>query len=156
MKYLSIVLLAVVMLSGIGRAEAGGVGFGVIIGEPTGLSAKFWLGGDAAVDAAAAWSLFRHSARLHVHADFLWHSFDLLQVSPGQLPLYYGLGGRVVLASDDDDDDATVGMRVPVGLEYLFDGPPIGLLLEVVPVLDLLPKTDFDVNGAIGGRFYFR
>lgn len=154
MKCLCIALLAVAVLSGIGRAEAEGVGFGIIIGEPTGLSAKFWLGGDAAVDAAAAWSLWRRVERLHFHADFLWHSFDLLKVSPGKLPLYYGLGGRVILGSDEDD--TRVGMRVPVGLEYLFDGPPIGLFLEVVPILDLLPKTDFDVNGAVGGRFYFR
>ena len=154
MKYLCVVLLAVAVLSGIGRAEGSGVGFGVIVGEPTGLSAKFWLGGDAAVDAAAAWSLLRRVERLHVHADFLWHSFDLLEVSPGQLPLYYGIGGRVKLASGDNK--LRVGCRVPVGLEYLFDGPPIGLFIEVVPILDLLPATGFNMNGAIGGRFYFR
>lgn len=153
MKYLCIVLLAVALLSGVGRAQAEGVGFGVIIGEPTGLSAKFWLGGNAAFDAAAAWSVYRYAA-LHVHADFLWHSFDLLKVSPGQLPLYYGIGGRVKLASDEHK--TRVGMRIPVGLEYLFDGPPIGLFLEVVPILNLLPGTGFDINGAVGGRFYFR
>jgi hypothetical protein len=153
MKYLCIVLLAVAVLGGVGRAEAGGVGFGVIVGEPTGLSAKFWLGGNTAVDAAAAWSVYRYAA-LHVHGDFLWHSFDLLKVSPGQLPLYLGIGGRLKLASDNYK--TRVGMRVPFGLEYLFDELPIGLFLEVVPILNLLPETGFDMNGAIGGRFYFR
>ena len=153
MKRWHTALLVFVALSVPGLAEAEGVGFGIILGEPTGVSAKFWLGGNAAVDGAAAWSVYPYAA-LHIHADFLWHSFDILRVSPGQLPLYYGLGGRVKLASDEHR--TRVGMRVPVGLEYLFDEPPIGLFLEVVPILDLLPGTGFGMNGAIGGRYYFR
>ena len=137
-------------------AAPSGFGLGIIVGEPTGLSAKAWMGGNAAVDAAAAWSFYRHSA-LHVHADFLLHNFGLIPVSAGELPLYYGIGGRIkFIEHDEDDDKIQLGVRVPVGLEYLFQDAPFGLFVEVVPLLDLVPDTDFDFNGGIGCRFYFR
>lgn len=137
-------------------AQGAGTGLGIIIGEPTGVSAKFWLGGNTAFDVAAAWSVYKYTA-LHLHADVLYHSFDLLKVAPGSLPAYVGFGARVKLAGRAEaDKDLRIGARVPFGLEYLFDGPPVGLFLEIAPLLDLLPGTGFGVNGAIGARWYFR
>jgi hypothetical protein len=48
-----------------------------------------------------------------------------------------------------------VGIRVPLGLEYLFASPSLGVFAEIVPIFDLSPKTAVDLNGAIGVRFYF-
>jgi hypothetical protein len=149
-----VVLLAIVTAAAV--AKPSGVGLGIIVGEPTGLSAKAWLSGNAAVDAAAGWSM-RHRY-VHLHADFLLHNFGLLNVDPGDLPLHYGIGGRLVLTGGDKDDkdEMTVGLRVPVGVSYLFDTAPFDLFLEVVPLLNLLPETEFDINGAVGVRYYFR
>jgi len=149
-----VVLLALLTTAAV-AAEPSGLGFGIIVGEPTGLSAKAWLSGNAAVDAAAGWST-RHEY-VHLHADFLLHDFGLFEVDPGDLPLYYGIGGRLVLAGSDNDDkdEMTVGLRVPVGVSYLFDTAPFDLFLEVVPLLNLLPETEFDMNGAVGVRYYF-
>jgi hypothetical protein len=36
-------------------AQADGFGVGIILGEPTGLSGKYWLTEKTAVDAAVAW-----------------------------------------------------------------------------------------------------
>lgn len=125
------------------------VGVGVIVGEPTGLSLKSWTGGNNAFDVGLAWSLDRDA--VHVHADYLWHNFNLFdEIDEGSLPLYYGIGGRVIL----DDDDAVVGARVPVGLNYLFEDAPIGLFLEVAPIINLAPDTELDVDGGVGIRFY--
>ncbi|MCW9708749.1 hypothetical protein J6I44_17955 [Aliifodinibius sp. 1BSP15-2V2] len=125
------------------------IGIGVMVGEPTGLSLKSWLGGNNAFDVGLAWSLNRDA--VHVHADYLWHNFNLFdEVDEGSLPLYYGIGGRVILA----DDDAVIGARVPVGLNYLFEDAPIGLFMEVAPIINLAPDTDLDVEGGIGIRFY--
>jgi len=130
-------------------AQADGIGVGIILGEPTGLSGKLWLTEKTAADAAVAWSMWDGGA-LHVHADFLVHSFNLINVSQGQLPLYFGIGARVKLS-----DDPMVGVRVPVGLAYLFGSAPIDVFLELVPILDLVPATDFDFNSAIGIRYFF-
>ncbi|SHG26293.1 hypothetical protein SAMN05443144_1239 [Fodinibius roseus] len=127
-----------------------GVGIGFMVGEPTGLSLKSWTGGNNAFDVGLAWSLGRYDA-VNIHADYLWHNYDLFsEIESGRLPFYYGIGGRLILA----DDDAVIGARIPVGLNYLFDNSPVGLFLEIAPIFNLAPETDFDVDGALGVRFY--
>jgi hypothetical protein len=129
-----------------------GFGLGIIIGEPTGPCFKHWLGNKSAIDGAIAWSFDRHGS-LHLHADYLLHVFSAVKVDRGWLPFYYGIGGRIKFGHDDDDD--RLGVRIPLGFEYLFDNAPPGIFLEVVPILDLVPKTDIEYNAAIGVRYYF-
>ncbi len=123
-------------------------GIGIILGEPTGLSAKQFVGNSEAFDAAAAWS-FIDEAALHLHADYLFHDYSLIPISVGRLPVYYGIGARLKLA-----DDPLIGVRIPVGISYEFSNSPIDIFFEIVPILDLAPKTDFQLNGAIGIRLY--
>lgn len=160
-RLLILVTILLICVSGVALADDGlkttgrtfgSVGLGVIIGEPTGISFKGWLGSKSAVDAAVAWS-FEKNAKFHVHADYLLHTFNLIPVEKGRLPMYYGIGGRFTIREDDHDD--LIGIRFPIGLEYLFDELPLDLFLELVPVLDLAPKTDVDFNGAIGIRYMF-
>ncbi len=73
-------------------AQDSGLGVGIIVGEPTGLSAKSWISSRDAVDAGVAWSVSNEWFR--IHADYLRHAFDLIPVEQGQLPLYYGIGVR--------------------------------------------------------------
>lgn len=139
-------------------AQKGQFGAGIIIGEPTGLSAKFNLGSGNAIDAGLAWS-FKNPSGMHVHADYLYHAYNLIRVSSGKLPVYFGIGGRIKFknneAGSNNDNSATIGVRIPVGLSYEFATAPLDLFLEIAPTLNLAPKTEFDLNGAIGLRFYF-
>ncbi|MDZ7681303.1 MAG: hypothetical protein U5J63_06195 [Fodinibius sp.] len=41
-----------------------------------------------------------------------------------------------------------------MGVNYLFEDSPIGLFFEVAPIFNIVPSTDFDVDGGIGVRFY--
>lgn len=126
------------------------VGIGFMVGEPTGLSLKSWSGGGNAVDVGLAWSLGRYDA-INIHADYLWHNYEVFaDADPGILPLYYGIGGRAIF----DENDAVIGARVPVGMNYLFEESPIGLFIEVAPIFNVAPETDFDFDGALGVRFY--
>jgi len=52
------------------------------------------------------------------------------------------------------ENDAVLGARVPVGIDYLFDESPVGIFFEVAPIFNIAPSTGFDVDGAIGVRFY--
>lgn len=119
---------------------------GIILGEPTGLSAKQNLGGDKAVDAAAAWS-FSGEKSLSLHSDYLWFRNNVFKVEKGRLPLYYGVGARLKL-----QDKSLIGARFPIGLQYFFPAERFTVFLEIAPVLDLFPDTDFDLNAAIGFR----
>ena len=129
-------------------AQDSGFGIGVMLGEPTGLSAKMWTSRTTAAQFGAAWSFENY---FHVHGDFIMHKYDLINVSKGELPVYFGLGARILFS----DPDMKIGVRVPVGLDYHFAGGPFDLFFEVVPILNLVPSTDFDINGAIGFRYFF-
>ena len=143
-----IAVMAVMLLAG-SAASQGTFGLGIIVGEPTGVSVKGWLTDRTAIDGAAAWA-FSDEAALHIHADYLLHNFDLITVEQGKLPIHFGIGARVKF-----EDESRVGVRIPVGLTYIFDGAPIDIFFEVVPILDLIPDTEFDLNAAIGARFFF-
>jgi hypothetical protein len=123
-------------------------GIGIILGDPTGVSAKLYTGNSNAFDFAAAWS-FEGSGNFLFQTDYVWQS-ALSKTSGGTFALYYGIGGRIVFA-----DDPTVGLRIPIGIDYIFSDAPIDIFAEIVPVLDLIPSTDFDLNGGIGVRFWF-
>ena len=131
-------------------------GFGVIVGEPTGLSLKYWLDDERAIDGAAAWS-FSENDSFQLHGDYLIHNYDLLGVD--ELPCYYGLGARLKFKDSDgrgrNEDHAIFGIRFPLGVTYLFDEIPLDVFAELVPVLDVAPDADADINAAIGLRFYF-
>ncbi len=129
----------------------GNIGLGVILGEPTGLSAKFWTSNNTAFDLGLAWS-FSGNGHFHIHGDYLFHRLGVFNVSKGALPLYFGIGARMLFRDDADDN---IGIRFPIGIEYYFDDLPLAVFVEIVPILDLAPSSDFDINGGIGGRFYF-
>ena len=132
------------------------VGIGIMIGEPTGLSIKYWLDEERAVDGAAAWS-FSENDSFQLHGDYLIHNYALLEED--NLPVYYGVGGRLKFKDSNgrgrNEDDAIFGIRVPLGITYLLVDEPIDLFFELVPVLDLSPDVDLDLNVAIGLRYYF-
>ncbi len=149
MRY-GILLVAVVSVFAFkAAAQDRGFGLGVILGEPTGVSAKYWVGSRNAVDGGLAWS-FRHSGFFHVHADYLWH-IPLKLESVERLNFYVGIGGRLGFGSGS----TLVGARIPVGLVYWPSSVPLDVFLEVAPVLDLAPATEFSGNGGIGVRFFF-
>ncbi len=132
------------------KAQQGGTGIGIIVGEPTGISFKTWISGRSAIDAGLAWS-FPGAGALHTHIDYLWHNFSIIRLPQGKMPLYFGLGGRMRAHGGD----IYLGARVPIGLAYIFAEDRLDVFLEAVPVMNLIPGTDFDLNAAIGIRYFF-
>ncbi len=129
-----------------------GFGAGVILGEPTGLTVKHWVSDITAFDAAAGWS-FEGRTSLHLHANYLFHDFDMIPVEKGHLPVYAGLGARFKGREGRSD---RLGVRVPVGLAYHVEEIPLEVFGEVVPILDLTPDSRFSLNAAIGVRYFFQ
>jgi hypothetical protein len=152
-RLLIVVVLLLIVVPQIAAAGSNksGFGLGIIVGEPTGIDAKYWLGSDSALQGAVAWSTSSNSS-LHLHLDYIVHKWNIIDVSSGSMPLYFGVGGRIKFRDDKDDD---IGIRVPIGLSYMFANDPFDVFLEVVPILDLSPDTDFGFNAAIGGRWFF-
>ena len=148
-RFVLILMLAAILFPGTAKAQDNDFGLGIILGEPTGISFKKWTGSKTAIDGAVAWS-FSGEDSLHLHADYLFHKFNLFKVEKGKIPLYYGIGIRVRA-----EGRTRVGVRFPIGISYIFEKAPLGIFLELAPLLDLVPDTDFRFNGAIGIRYYF-
>ncbi|MBI1806448.1 MAG: hypothetical protein HYR76_05295 [Ignavibacteria bacterium] len=128
-----------------------GFGIGILIGEPTGVSVKGWLNATNAIDAGVAWSFVRETS-FHIHGDYLWHSFDVFKSSE-KIPLYYGIGGRIKTGRHQD---TRLGLRVVVGVGYIFRNAPVDLFFEVAPIVDLAPSTELQGNVGLGARFFFQ
>jgi len=156
MHYTRLLVIAILVLSFASPSYAqeaatastgkGGFGLGIIVGNPTGVSFKKWVGANKAIDGAAAWK-FSGDGYLQVHADLLFHNFKWIDA---RWPVYYGVGAVIGIG-----DDFLLGARVPIGISHLFESAPFDVFLEVVPRLDLIPDTDFDLDAAIGFRYYF-
>ena len=154
-------LLVLVIALFPGRAEAdekGVFGAGLIIGEPTGLSVKYYLGDDTAIDAAIGGAFLGKGVQ--VHSDFLWHPW-ILETKPSfVLPVYVGAGLRVLNrdAGGGDEDHLRIGLRGVGGLLFDFTEVPLDVFLEVAGVADYRTKGErfgLDINLGAGVRYYF-
>lgn len=148
MRRIILVTTILVALGTTALAQDKGFGIGILLGEPTGVSAKMWVSTRNAFDAGLAWS-FRNNGFLHIHADYLWH-FPNVFSSSERFVLSAGIGGRL-----GTGHDAVVGLRIPFALAWWPAGVPIDLFIEVTPGLDLLPATEFEMQGGIGIRWFF-
>jgi hypothetical protein len=136
-----------------GRAQDRGVGVGVIVGDPTGISAKIWTTSTNALQFALARQTRDQfpGTRVSFCGDYLWHSFDALHTIH-RFPVFYGIGG--IIASGGGTDPA-LGVRGVVGIDWLSRQSPLHVFLHIVPVLALAPPTEIGLEARIGGRFFF-
>ena len=88
-----------------------------------------------------------------MQSDVLWHKFNLIPVSEGSMPVYFGAGGLLRFRNSGEDDQ--FGIRLPVGVSYLFDNAPVEIFAEIGPALDLTPAVRGEVTGGIGIRYWF-
>ena len=137
------------------KADEFGLGF--LLGEPTGLSLKYWIDDERAIDGALAWALSENDA-FQLHSDYLIHNFELSNSE--QWPVYYGLGALLMFKDDagrrHDNHETVFGFRIPLGISYLFEeNTPYEFFFEIAPVLEVAPDVDLDFNASVGLRFYF-
>jgi hypothetical protein len=137
-------------------------GLGVILGEPTGISAKLWVSPATAFDFGLGWSIggdrvgnydggYDGGSRAHFHMDYLWHWFNAIQSSE-RFPLYTGVGGRI---NSGAGYKSTAAVRGVVGIAWLPHQTPIDIFLEIVPSLQVVPSTGFGIDAGLGARFFF-
>ena len=126
-------------------------GLGVVVGDPTGITGKYMLDNKSGIAATIAWETSGDS-EFYISSDYLFHFNDLIKIPDGVVPLYFGGGLRYI---DRENRDNKFGIRIPVGIEYLFWNYSLGAFAEIVPVLDLAPDTEFDAEFGVGIRFFF-
>ena len=136
-------------------SKTGQFGLGFMVGAPTGISAAYKLSNKTMIDGAVGWSL-GDDVNFHIHADYLWLKPGAFEIDEIPMNVYYGIGGRIKdRDTDDKDDDFRMGARVPIGIHYQFDDPPIEVFGEIALIMDVIESTAIDFNLGLGARFWF-
>jgi hypothetical protein len=126
-----------------GTSHSNQKGVGIILGDPSGLTGKFWLGSDRAVDAGLAFSMDHY---FFIYSDYLFHFKPIHTIKP-----YIGIGGGLSVQSKS----LGIGLRIPFGGEWFIPSAPFAVFLEVTPGIGILPSTNGFVQGGLGVRYYF-
>ncbi|MGK0290095.1 MAG: hypothetical protein ACI86H_001550 [bacterium] len=143
-------VISSILIMGSAHAQSRGFGVGAILGDPTGITAKYWLNKKSALSTGLGWSSGKTS-KVHWYGDYLIHNYRLFRLKKGKLPVYYGIGLRM-----KSDDEIKGGVRVPLGIAYQFENYPLDVLAEIAPILELFPSTKFTASGGIGLRYFFK
>ncbi|MCX7876110.1 MAG: hypothetical protein N2321_08100 [Melioribacteraceae bacterium] len=151
MKKSLLVLFFISMFTTQINSQEKGIGIGIIIGEPTGISAKYWLDNNAALDFGLAYSLFHTKSSFSLHTDYVIHNYSIIK-SEFKIPVYYGIGGRIRSYSEK----IYLGARGVAGVLYIDKNLPIDAFIEIAPVFNLLPETSLHLDLSIGVRYYLR
>jgi hypothetical protein len=137
-------------------------GFGLILGDPVGLTIKYWTSNENALDAYLGSSYF---GRVRVGTDYLWH-FDAFKsnvvkmyAGPG---LVLGLGqGHGIWYKEDhkkfyywEDNSTGFGARVIFGINVIPKRTPIEIFFELGPLVGISPNYGVNLDAALGIRFY--
>jgi len=128
---------------------------GVIVGDPSGLSARFALDNEHSIDGALAYATGANSG-FHIHGTYLWDRARTFPTDQDPIEMYYGLGARIIsIDKGKYDGDVSFGPRAPIGLLYNFTNPNLEVFGEIAAVLDLTPKMTVDLDVGVGVRVRF-
>lgn len=137
------------------QRTSGAVGLGGQLGEPTGVTLKFYSAAGPSYDFLAAWDLTDDFFFLNVHA--LFENNIQGQNRNPDLHWIIGPGGFIGIDEDAPEDareEAVIGLSGTVGLNLVFNNQ-VELYGRLTPRMSLTPDTDGAFGGGVGVRFYF-
>ena len=152
MKKILLYLIVLILLNVFNSnyAQQKGFGLGIILGEPTGLSAKFWTSYETAIDLGLGYSFSSSKSIINFHGDYVFHNSNMLE-SEQSFVVYYGPGASLKI----NENKSRLGIRGVIGILWLPARTNFDLFVEAAPILDIIPETKFDFAGGIGARYYF-
>ena len=145
------------------------LGIGFVLGDPTGVTGKVWVGPTNAIDATLGFTnygagfgpnCYTDNNGVHhcygyfdtsINVDYLWQS-NIVR-GAAQLDWYIGAGGRLILFGGRGFNAAA---RMPVGLALMFNNPSfVEVFFELVPAFYVVSPLGLTIEGGLGARFYF-
>lgn len=161
MKTLAALFLMVCLFSPNLYSAPRSFGLGLVLGSPTAITGKYWLDSTHAIDMGLGYWFGDY---VDIYGDYLWHfprAFSTARHPISEIIPYIGVGGDLHVANhpppNPDNNHPNVGVfgRIPFGLEWLPSSAPLGVFLEVVPYVQLIPGLGVWIGAGIGARFYF-
>lgn len=136
-------------------------GFGLILGDPTGGTIKYWFNRENALVASLGNSYF---GALRINVDYLWH-FDAFNSQV--VKMYAGIGGVLGFGEGHEwyykhgkdkfyyrTDETGIAVRAMIGLNIIPRNTPIEIFLELGPLIGIVPDFGSTIDAAVGIRFY--
>ncbi len=154
LKKLIVALAIIALLPFTTRGQEANWGVGLRLGNPTGLSAKKYLGASNGLELAFGTNLQGNGFELLGH--YLFH-FPINKYEG--FDWYYGLGLQIRQKQykiSDGVEEADFGGDLVIGIEYHFQNVPLTLFTDAVLFIELL-NDPFEValDGGIGIRYRF-
>jgi hypothetical protein len=178
-RLLSVMVLSLTIVAGtsatahateVGNGRNFGLGFQ--LGDPTALIGKAFIGRGNAIDFGLGFGVGwgyarcrdshgdwyycgdRYGRNWSLHGDYLWQ--DNLVRGRAQLDWHIGAGARIDFWDAFDGGRVAVTARMPIGLDLSFDRPNfLEVFFELDPGIVIVPPLIFDLDAAIGVRFFF-
>lgn len=177
-------LLLALMLVSIATSAGRSFGVGVVVGEPTALSAKLWTSRTTAFDFGLGWGMgwgynryencwdqyYYDRHRNYCDDRGYYYNDDRYGYRGVHVHMDYLMHNFDLIRSSQrlplyygpginmnfwNQGGAQVGVRGVLGLAWLPQNAPMDVFLEVAPVVQIVPGTWLDINGGLGARFYF-
>jgi hypothetical protein len=162
-KYTCILLAFVFFLATVVPAaafdrSAHPLGVGLEVGSPSGITAKYYLSGNTAVQAGFGFFLLGGGA----HLDFLYEFRNIIdtRAQTFDLPLFIGGGlkggfGRYKCGGPRGSCvyGPMVGLRIPLGVALQLRRTPLEFQLEAAPVV--YPLHGIGADMSLGVRYFF-
>ncbi len=131
------------------QPQADGLGVGLQLGEPSGVTLQWHNPRSLSWDFLAAWDF----------DDFLFLNVHGLYYSglgrDNVVHVFYGPGVFIGIedGGNDGDDETVVGISAALGIGFMLE--QIQLFASITPRLSVAPDTEGRVGAGIGARYYF-
>jgi len=132
-------------------AQDKGIGVGVVLGDPTGITSKMWLDGRSALSVTAGYDFRSVGGTIHLNLDYFYHPW-IVALDQGNILVYLGPGVGLGLHSK-----IGLTLRAPAGITYHFESYPLETFLEIIPALEITGPvgTGGWLGSYLGARWYF-
>lgn len=155
-----LVLIAIVVLATAAKPARAEVGFGLFLGEPTGIDFKLDLSRRSALDILLG--VYSHYDRFNDDSGYAHVTYLVTPVvARGRsilVPLRLGLGVAIFDDYGRWNDDLNVAARVPFELGLRFRSVPLELYFEIALKMTFIDEDNdhpfVDLDGGVGLRFY--
>lgn len=133
-----------------------GLGLGISLGLPTGVSGAWRKDPKWHMSTALAWNVPNRAVTVHV--DYHRTVVQIVDENAPNMafPLTVGIGPKFQSRTSKGNATPVFGLRTPLSLTVIAEDYPVDAFIEIVPVLELYPGTAFNMDAAVGARVWFQ
>ena len=143
---LIIVLVMVLMTPLFAMQKSNGVGAGVTVGYPTGLTVRYGMD-DFRVLGNLTWD---YGSGFYLDAGAL---YDITEVEVADLPIY--INGGVQIGLGVASSSFVFSVNGVIGASYYLEDYPVEVFVNLAPGVAILPSIGGSFKGGVGALWYF-